>query len=71
MLTSLPWRAVRSAARGLLSGAAWLCPLVLPLEAAIAAGSAGPRAAGARVDLDPARVEERWAELMRRELPTW
>ncbi|MBV2367167.1 hypothetical protein ACFPZ0_21000 [Streptomonospora nanhaiensis] len=71
MLTSVTWRAVRSAARGLLAGAAWLCPLVLPLEAAPAAGPAGPRASGARIHLDPARVDERWAELMRRELPTW
>ncbi|MUL42084.1 hypothetical protein FZ103_13005 [Streptomonospora sp. PA3] len=74
MLPSLTLESLRSAVRRLLMGGAWLCP-ILPADA-LCAGAAGdyavrPARAARAVELDAARVEELWSELMRRELPDW
>lgn len=71
MLPTLTLESLRSAVRRLLTGGVWLCP-ILPADAlGTATGDdRAPRSARA-ADLDPARVEELWSDLIRRELPDW
>ncbi|GAA4916479.1 hypothetical protein [Streptomonospora salina] len=71
MLPTLTLESLRSAVRRLLTGGVWLCP-ILPADALRAAADDDRAGRSARaVDPDPARVEELWSELIRRELPDW